>query len=173
MSKVCGSNQKREVRTYEVGEHQQVMVRRVPGFVRSLAACAVLSLISRAGGEEDAARAAAGLAHLQLFAIRGIGVAGSMSDGERDLRTVLNQPDAAAVLHEILPRATPAGQLYALLGLRLRDRAAYERALAALGKRSDVISTARGCILMKEEMAGIIREIERGDYDVAMARPPW
>lgn len=96
-----------------------------------------------------------------------------MSDGERDLRAVLNQPDAAALLREILSRATPAGQLYALLGLRLRDRAAYEQALPVLRKRSDVVSTARGCILMKEQMESIVREIEHGDYDAAIAHPPW
>jgi len=36
-----------------------------------------------------------------------------------------------------------------------------------------MISTARGCILTKEEMANIIREIEHGDYDAAIAHPPW
>jgi hypothetical protein len=96
-----------------------------------------------------------------------------MSDGERDLRAILNQPDAATQLRQVLPGATPAGQLYALLGLRLRDRAAYEQALPALRKRTDVISTARGCILTKEEMAGIVRQIEHGDYDAAITRPPW
>ena len=34
-----------------------------------------------------------------------------MSNGERDLRAVLNQPDAATQLREVLPGATPAGQL--------------------------------------------------------------
>jgi hypothetical protein len=143
------------------------------GFVRLSAALVALSLPFPASGEEAGDPAISGLAHTQLFAIGGIGVAGSMSDGERDLRTVLDQPNAAAVLREILSRATPAGQLYALLGLRLRDRAAYEQVLPALRKRSDVISTARGCILMKEEMASIVREIEHGDYDAAIAHPPW
>jgi hypothetical protein len=148
-----------------------VMLMKSLGFVRLSAALVALSLPFPASGEEVAA--VSGLAHTQLFAIGGIGVAGSMSEGERDLRTVLDQPNAAAVLREILSRATPVGQLYALLGLRLRDRAAYEQVLPALRKRSDMISTARGCILTKEEMANIIREIERGDYDAAIAHPPW
>jgi hypothetical protein len=149
------------------------MAGKIPGFVRLAVALVGLSLLTHARGEEVANPAVSGLAHTQLFAVGGIGVAGSMSDGERDLRTVLKQPNAAAVLREILSRATPAGQLYALLGLRLRDRAVYEQVLPALRKRSDVISTARGCILMKEEMASIVRQIEHGDYDAAIAHPPW
>ena len=43
---------------------------------------------------------------------------------------------------------------------------------AALRKQSDVTSTLRGCILMKEEMAAIVREIEHGDFDAGIARPP-
>jgi hypothetical protein len=56
----------------------------------------------------------------------------TMSEGGRDLRAVLDRPDATALLPKILARATPVGQLYALLGLRLRDRPAYEQALPAL-----------------------------------------
>ena len=37
-----------------------------------------------------------------------------------------HDPNATAQLQELLTNATPAGQLYALLGLRTRDRAAYE-----------------------------------------------
>ena len=142
-----------------------------PAWLRSLTALVAFCLLSLANCEALANPAVSGLAQTQLFAIGGIGVAGSTSDGERDLRAVLDQPDAPALLHEILSRATPAGQLYALLGLRLRDRSAYEQALPALRKRSDVISIARGCMLMKEEMAAIVREIEHGNYDVAMTRP--
>ena len=141
-------------------------------FGRLAIALVALSLLSPANDEAFASPAATGLAQTQLFALGGIGVAGSMSDGERDLRAVLDQPEAAALLREILSRATPAGQLYALLGLRLRDRAAYEQPLPALRKRAAVISTARGCILMKAEMAALVREIEHGDYDAAIARPP-
>jgi hypothetical protein len=58
-----------------------------------------------------------------------------MSEGERDLRAVLDRRDATALLPKILARATPVGQLYALLGLRLRDRPAYEQGIASIGTR--------------------------------------
>ena len=141
--------------------------------MRPLRTFLAIALVVVAPAAVTAEQPVSGLIHIQLFAIGGIGVAGSMSEGERDLRAVMNQRDAATQLREILSRATPAGQLYALRGLRMRDRAAYEQALPALRKRSDAISTARGCILNKEEMAEIVREIEHGDFDAALARPPW
>src|SRR5690349_783833 len=70
-----------------------------------------------------------GLQDAGSFALGGIGVAGTMSSGERALREVLKQPDAVARLEALLSGASPAGKLYALLGLKIRDRAAYERAL--------------------------------------------
>lgn len=48
--------------------------------------------------------------------------------------SALEQMDDGAQLREILSRATAAGQLYALLGLRLRDRAAYEQSVAGAAK---------------------------------------
>jgi hypothetical protein len=100
-----------------------------------------------------------------LFALGGIGVVGSMSEGERALREVLNEPGVTARLEKLLSDASPAGQLYALLGLRVRDRAAYERALGKLRTTNVKVQTARGCILQQESFRDLIKEIERGQYD--------
>ncbi len=101
----------------------------------------------------------------ELFALGGIGEAGSMSEGERALREVLKGPDGPARLEKLLSDASPAGQLYALLGLRLRDRAVYERALQKLRTNDAKVQTARGCILQEEAFGGLVKEIERGLYD--------
>jgi hypothetical protein len=122
---------------------------------------------------EDASRAASSLARENVFALGGVGVAGTMSSGEKDLRTVLKEADAVRQLQSLLKNASPAGQLYALLGLRLRDRPAFEQAVPAFRKRSDVISTMHGCIVMKEKMDGIVKQIEHGDYDTSLTRDPW
>jgi hypothetical protein len=58
------------------------------------------------------------LATTKSFAFGGIGVAGLMSEGERDLRAVLERPDASQQLQVALAHATPAGELYILVGLR-------------------------------------------------------
>ena len=106
----------------------------------------------------------------ELFALGGIGVAGTMSEGERALREVLKESDVAARLEKLLSDASPAGQLYALLGLRLRDRAAYERALGKLRTNDAKVQTARGCILQQESFGDLIKQIERGDYDTFLFR---
>jgi hypothetical protein len=115
----------------------------------------------------------ADLARENVFALGGVGVAGSMSSGEKDLRAILKKADAVQQLQSLLKKASPAGQLYALLGLRLRDRPAYEQAVPEFRKRSDVISTMHGCIVMKEKMDGIVKQIEHGDYDTSLTRDPW
>jgi hypothetical protein len=105
-----------------------------------------------------------------LFALGGIGEAGTMSEGERALREVLKEPDVPARLEKLLSDASPAGRLYALLGLRLRDRAAYERALAKLRTTDANVQTARGCILQQESFGDLVKEIERGQYNSFLAR---
>lgn len=104
------------------------------------------------------------------FALGGIGFAGVMSEGERTLREILKEPDAARRLQSVLPNASPAGQLYALLGLRLRDRAAYQRALEKYRANNAKVQTMRGCILQQESFGKLITQIEHGDYDSFLER---
>jgi hypothetical protein len=104
------------------------------------------------------------------FAMGGIGVAGTMSAGERALRYVLARPDAVARLEAAISNASPAGQLYALLGLRKLDRAAYGRALERLRAIDEIVGTARGCILSRENFRDLVKEIERGGFDDFLAR---
>ena len=99
------------------------------------------------------------------FALGGVGVAGTMSEGERALREVLKQSDAVSRLESLLPEASAAGQLYALLGLRTRDRNAYQKALLKYGARDDSVQTARGCMLQQEAFAALVKQIDHGDYD--------
>ena len=104
------------------------------------------------------------------FALGGVGVVGSMSEGERALREILKKSDPVARLEKILPEATPAGQLYALLGLRASDRTAYQRALAKYGQRDAEVETMRGCILQHEAYAALVKQIDHGDYDSSLSR---
>jgi hypothetical protein len=104
------------------------------------------------------------------FALGGVGVAGTMSEGERALRELLNEPDATARLEHALPNSSPAGRLYALLGLRLRDRAAYQRALEKYRANNATVQTMRGCILQQEPFGELIKQIEHGDYDSFLSR---
>lgn len=137
-----------------------------------LALVVLIPLASPVSADEDANRAVSSLARENVFALGGVGVAGIMSSGESDLRAVLKETGAVQQLQSLLKKASPAGQLYALLGLRLRDRPSYEQALPAFRTRSDVVSTMHGCIMMKEKMDSIVNQIEHGDYDSVLAAPP-
>jgi hypothetical protein len=75
-----------------------------------------------------------------------------------------------ARLEALLPNASPAGKLYALLGLRIRDRTAYERALEKCRSTEANVETARGCMLSREPFRDLVKEIERGQYDTFLDR---
>jgi hypothetical protein len=111
-----------------------------------------------------------GLESASSFALGGVGVAGTMSAGERALRAVLKNPAAVAELEALLATASPAGKLYALLGLRIRDRAAYQRALDKCLTIDAKVKTARGCMLGQESFSDLVKEIERGYYDTSVTR---
>jgi hypothetical protein len=135
----------------------------------ALSAIAALSLfVSFARSEQSAPDAT--LRKTELFALGGIGVAGTMSEGERALREVLKESDGPSRLEKLVSDASPAGQLYSLLGLRIRDRAAYDRALQKLRTTGAKVQTARGCILQQEPFGDLVKEIERGQYDNFLAR---
>jgi hypothetical protein len=142
-------------------------------FLALVVCVSILGGASFAHATEEVKRASVSLARENAFALGGVGVAGTMSSGEIDLRAVLKEADAVQQLQSLLKNASPAGQLYALLGLRLRDRPAYDRAVPAFRKRSDEVSTMHGCILMKEKMDAIVKQIEHGDYDASLTRAPW
>jgi hypothetical protein len=104
------------------------------------------------------------------FAMGGVGVAGTMSNGERALRQILKEADAASRLEGLIASASPAGQLYALVGLRAKDGAAYARALEKLKAIDTKVETMRGCILQRESFRHLVKEIESGGYDPSLAR---
>jgi hypothetical protein len=133
----------------------------------------ILGLMPYLNAKEDASSASASLARENTFALGGVGVAGTMSGGEKDVRALLKEADAVQQLQSLLKNGSPAGQLYALLGLRLRDRPAYDQAVPAFRKRSEEVSTLHGCIMMKEKMDAIVKQIEHGDYDTSLNRAPW
>ena len=134
--------------------------------------CVVLSAVAWLviGAAPIHAASETALEKTAIFALGGVGYAGIMSEGERTLREVLKESDAARRLESMLPNASAAGQLYALLGLRLRDRAAYQRELEKYRAKDAKVQTMRGCIMQRESFGKLIEQIENGDYDSFLAR---
>jgi len=116
--------------------------------------------------------AARDVAAAKSLAFGGVGVAGIMSEGERNLRAVLAQPDASQQLQAAFAHATPAGKLYILVGLRRCDRPAYQKVFESLGRPNDDVEVVRGCMISKEPFRQALSEVQDGKFDDYLSRPP-
>jgi hypothetical protein len=125
--------------------------------------------ISEGASENSAVR---DLAAAKSLAFGGVGVAGLMSEGERNLRAVLDRPDASHQLQSALAQATPAGKLYILVGLRRCDRAAYQKAFNSLSRQNDDVQVVRGCMISKEAFRQALAQVQDGKFDDYLSRPP-
>ena len=112
------------------------------------------------------------LAAAKSLAFGGVGVAGLMSEGERNLRAVLERPDASQQLQVAFTHATPAGKLYILVGLRRCDRAAYQKIFDSLTRSGDDVEVVRGCMVSKEPFHQALSQVQDGRFDDYLSRPP-
>jgi hypothetical protein len=126
--------------------------------------------ISAATSSENSA--ARELAAAKSLAFGGVGVAGLMSEGERNLRAVLERPDASQQLQAALAHATPAGTLYILVGLRRCDRATYQKIFDSLSRPGNDVEVVRGCMISKEPFRQVLSQIQEGRFDDYLSRPP-
>ena len=126
--------------------------------------------ISAGTSSEDSA--ARDLAAAKSLAFGGVGVAGLTSEGERNLRAVLERPDAAQQLQGALAHATPAGTLYILVGLRRCDRATYQKVFDSLARPGDDVEVVRGCMISKEPFRKLLSQIQDGRFDDYLSRTP-
>ena len=97
---------------------------------------------------------------------------GLMSEGERNLRAVLERPDASQQLQAALAHATPAGTLYILVGLRRCDRVAYQKVFDSVARPSDDVEVVRGCMISKEPFRQLLSQIQDGRFDDYLSRSP-
>jgi hypothetical protein len=130
----------------------------------------VQSGVSLAATSENSA--AHDLAAAKLFAFGGVGAAGIMSEGERNLRAVLQQSDASQQLQAAFAQATSAGKLYILVGLRRCDPAAYQKVIDFVARPNDDVEIARGCMISREPFRQLLSQIQDGRFDDYLSRPP-
>ena len=132
----------------------------------------VSSQLGMSAGNSSGDSAARDLAAAKSLAFGGVGVAGLMSEGERNLRAVLERPNASRQLQAALAHATPAGKLYILVGLRRCDRAAYKKVFDSLGRPNDDVEVVRGCMISKEPFHQVLSQVQDGRFDDYLSRPP-
>ena len=112
--------------------------------------------------QEDLQKAYAAVKGAKLFAIGGVGDAGTISPGETALRKILAAPEAVAQCQSLAKEATAEGRLYGLLGLKLLSGKAYDAAAPAFQKDETKVSSASGCIVFKTTVAEIAKNIAEG-----------
>jgi hypothetical protein len=100
------------------------------------------------------------LSHLEV-----LGLPASCSEGERNLRAVLQRSGASQELQAALAHATLAGELYILIGLRRCDPAAYQKIFGSLARPNDHVEVARGCMISREPFRQLLSEIHDGHFD--------
>lgn len=142
-------------------------------FTATLIVGIVLSQLGVSAATSSENSPARDLAAAKSFAFGGVGVAGRMSEGERNLRTVLDRSDASQQLQAALAYATPAGELYILVGLRRCDRTAYQKVFGSLARPNDDVEVARGCMISREPFRQLLSQIQEGRFDDFLSRPPW
>ena len=140
--------------------------------ITMLIAGIILSQLNISAGASLDNSVARDLAAAKSLAFGGVGAAGLMSEGERNLRAVLSLPDAAQQLQAALAHATPAGTLYILVGLRRCDRAAYQKIFDSLARPNEDVEVVRGCMISKEPFRQLLSEVQDGRFDDYLSRPP-
>src|SRR4051812_9086486 len=100
-----------------------------------------------------------------FFSIGGAGYGGRTTEAEHALARICATANATAKLMELLHSGSPAGQLYALLGLRVCDPVAYERVLPAFTSREDEVDVLMGCLGSSERVSVVALKIASGSFD--------
>lgn len=112
------------------------------------------------------------LTEIPLFAFGGIGVAGLTSNGETAFHSVFDAKTAEADFQQILKTGTPQAQCYALVGLRLKDRAAFDEQVKPFAVSKKQVDTCAGCAPATLPMYSVVANIQHGAYDSqATAKP--
>lgn len=113
-------------------------------------------------GDKAAAKT---LAEIPLFAFGGIGIAGTTSNGEVAFNNVFASENAAADFAQILKTGTAQAQCYALVGLRLKDRATFDEQVKHFASSKQEVQTCAGCMMSKQPMSSVVANIQNGTFD--------
>ena len=93
-----------------------------------------------------------------------VGYAGMTPNEVIAWRVLVFRTDAESTLVMLLDTATPAGQLYALAGLRFRSAALFAREAQRFKNRTDQVQTLSGCIGGSARFDELVAQIGRGEW---------
>jgi hypothetical protein len=137
------------------------MTRR--SFVAQILTTLVLSVpMAHAHDSDDPVLAR--LAKVGRFAFGGAGYAGIISQGERDFRRIQIRSSAKADFEKLLAVGNPQAKAYALVGLRQLDAKRFKQLSGSLRDSTEEVVTQHGCIVGRESLSGILKNIDVGAF---------
>jgi hypothetical protein len=108
------------------------------------------------------------LAKVDRFAFGGIGVAGTISQGEKDYKVILSRPSALADFERLLSTGNVQARAYALGGIRKLDGKVFKELARPLRDSKEEVVTQSGCIQFHESLGAVLKLIDTGVYSKRM-----
>jgi len=104
------------------------------------------------------------LSQVERFAFGGTGIAGGISPGERDYKTVLARSTALADFEKLFAEGNRQAKCYALVGIRKLNPTRFKELAGPLRDSKERVTTMKGCIILNEPFASILKKIESDKY---------
>ena len=99
------------------------------------------------------------------FAFGGVSDDGHTSTGEFSFRAVLRSHNAPQLFKAVFFQGTEEGKLYALCGIRVTDRSAFDSYASILVSTNAEVTTQFGCAVLHEPAPEVVKRIHDGTYD--------
>ena len=98
------------------------------------------------------------------FSSARVGYAGMTTNEALAWRVLVFRADAESTFLQLLDTATPAGQLYALAGLRFQSAELFAKEAKRFEDRADEVSVHSGCIIWSARFDELLAQIGRGEW---------
>ena len=113
----------------------------------------------------DTSSALAELEKVEALSFGGVGVAGTMSPGDKLFRELAAAPDKTALFHTLWEKGNNQAKCYALIGLYWVNDPDADRLAQQLIRSHTSVATIRGCIVgTREQVASFVDTIKSGEY---------
>lgn len=104
------------------------------------------------------------LSAVSVFAIGGVGFAGSTSQGEKDFLIVLGDAHAMQSFENLYQHGNAQGRAYALLGIYSIDPARFHALSSPVSESTEKVKTMSGCIMSTETLGAVVKDIGAGGF---------
>ena len=103
----------------------------------------------------------------KVFALGGVGFAGTTSQEELAFKSILVLPSDTAKqrFERLYSSGNPQAMSYALAGMRKLDRKRYAELIVSARTSNATVHTMSGCIMTNEKLRKIADELDSGKYD--------